>query len=932
MRRSSLFTALACLAVLAGALPAAAQLYCPTPDLVAIVFDNGDINFAPALGVPFRAYLVLLNSSLPGADAFELQVIPPAMAGSLFKISETLPPGSINIADSSGAEAWTYIVGCRAPLPPFGEQIQLITWDLMVLTNPGQCDFFLRSVGAVASIPGSMAYNYTDSFGNATLRAMQPISGAQTTAVARLWPVTPLDYCDVEVTPDFTVTIAGEGETIIAGAAANATDGRDLGIDLRDTSPLLTFPRPTWDGDYSRDLRASYDPAQALKTWTFTVLPSALPVNDYQVDLSFTPTFDAVSGIALLLHDHFTDATIDLRAAGLEYAFTSIGPRTFDLTIGWAPPPVPTLTVDIAVASGAYSDPLTRAATHQNATDGLDPDFDFPEPSPPPGNYVSASFEQGGWPLGPRFSTDVRALFDPDAGTRIWPLLVETDLAGPVVMTFAPNFSADDNIGLQLRDLLTGQVYDLFPSLSYVFNNYGSPVSRHFELVVGASLPPDLTPTSRLLPSGWSMVGLPLVPATGQNTVGTVLLDPSPGNAYAFTFNRYLGYQSAPATATAAPGTGYWLGTSAPFNWSMSGTRALDGLNVLLNNGWNLVGNANWFPGPFEGLRVVHGGTTYTWLEAVANGLVSADVQGWNPTLSTYYDAVDLQPWHGYWINALSDDIMLRFHWQYFMQIPARLAAAPPAAKSTDGSWRSDLVLTDARDLARAITYGADATATHGFDAMFDRPMPPTAPGGGPTLSFQHPEWELAAGSAFTRDIAGSGGEPVRWTVALAAPVARTATLSWNPSDWPEGTDYQLYFPHENRVAVMSMRQQTRLAIEVGPQPLNVVMRTPDMTSGVDDVVAAGDYSLAAQPNPFNPATTVSFNLPQRGRAEVRIYSVRGELVDVLGGRDCDAGLHREVWRGRDRAGRDVPSGAYFGRLHVDGRPLGQVIRMSLVR
>jgi hypothetical protein len=526
----------------------------------------------------------------------------------------------------------------------------------------------------------------------------------------------------------------------------------------------------------------------------------------------------------------------------------------------------------------------------------------------------------------------VRAHFDPIASSRIWPLMVETDRTGPVVMTFAPNFSGADAIGLQLRDLFTGQTYDLFPSLSYVFNNYGTPVTRHFELVVGASAPPEVTPTSRSLPSGWSMVGLPLVPAAGQNTVGAVLLDPSPGYAYAFTFNRHLGYQSAPAAATAAPGTGYWLGTSAPFTWSMSGTRALDGVNVVLSNGWNLVGNANWFPGPFEGLRVIYGGTTYTWLDAVASGLVSADVQGWNPTLSTYYDAVDLQPWYGYWINALADDITLRFQWQYFMQIPARLAAPPPAAKTATGSWRSDLVLIDERDKACAITYGVDVAASHGFDAMFDRPLPPAAPGGGPTLSFQHPEWELAAGNAFTRDLVGPGEEPARWTVALAAPVAGTATLSWNPSEWPEGTDYQLYFPHENRVVVMSMRRQTSLAIEVGPQALNVVMRTPDMTSGVDDVVAAGDYSLAAQPNPFNPATTVSFNLPQRGRAEVRIYSVRGELVDVLGGRDYDAGLHREVWRGRDRAGRDVPSGAYFGRLHVDGRPLGQVIRMSLVR
>jgi len=118
----------------------------------------------------------------------------------------------------------------------------------------------------------------------------------------------------------------------------------------------------------------------------------------------------------------------------------------------------------------------------------------------------------------------------------------------------------------------------------------------------------------------------------------------------------------------------------------------------------------------------------------------------------------------------------------------------------------------------------------------------------------------------------------------------------------------------------------------VGPQPLTVVVRTPDLTSDVGDLPMVGDFSLSAQPNPFNPITTVSFNLPQAGRAEIRIYSLRGELVGVLGGHDYEAGRHQEVWNGRDRQGREVPSGSYFGRLHVDGEVQGPVVRMSLVR
>lgn len=934
MRRSSLLFALTCLTVLGMAQPGNAELNCTEPDQIAIVFDNGDINYSPSSAVPFNAYAVLLNPSQPGADGFEFKVVLPSMVGSLFRLQEILPIGAINVGNSSGSTEWEYIVGFPSPLPPSNGQITLVSWNLMTVSNPGERDWYIQPT-TFPSIPGNLAYNYTLPGEQAVLTAMQPISGSFAAPIARWWPIVPLEYCTATVAPDFTLTVAGEGETIVAGAATNATDWLDAGIDLPDTTPLLAFPHPEWGGastNYQRDIRATYDPTSAVKTWTFVASPLQSGSADYQVDLAFVSTLGAGSGVDLQLHDRTSGTTIDLRDAGMEYAYVDASPHTFDLMIGTDAAATPSLVVDISVDSGQYSDPLTRAATQANATDGFDSDFDFPEPSPPPGGYLAASFEHGGWPLGPRFSTDVRSLFDPESESRVWPLMVETDLSGSVVLTFSPSFGAADGYGLFLRDMFTGQTFDLFPSLSYVYANFGSPSTRHFELIVGASAPPALAPTSRALPAGWSMVGLPLAPAASASTVGAVLLDPSPGYAYAFIHNRLLGYQSVPPWTTAVQGKGYWLGTSAAFNWTMEGTRTLDGLNVPLASGWNLVGNANWFPGPFEGLRIIYNGTTYDWQTAVNLQLVTSDVQGYNTALSSYYNAVDLQPWQGYWIYAVQNGLTLRFQWQNFMEIPARLSTPPSQDKDVDAGWRSELVLTGAENGQRSITYGVATGATAGFDAAYDCPQPPAAPEGGMALSFQHPEWDLPGASAFTRDLVGPAEEPVHWTATLSAPAAEEALLSWNPADWPDGVDYQLYFPHENRVVVMSMRRQTSLKVAVSPQPMSVVMRTPDMTSGTDVPTGDREYTLAAQPNPFNPSTTVSFNLPTAGRAEIRIYSVRGELVGIIGGREYVAGRHQETWSGRDRAGRDVPSGAYFGRLHVDGQARGPVVRLSLVR
>ena len=69
-------------------------------------------------------------------------------------------------------------------------------------------------------------------------------------------------------------------------------------------------------------------------------------------------------------------------------------------------------------------------------------------------------------------------------------------------------------------------------------------------------------------------------------------------------------------------------------------------------------------------------------------------------------------------------------------------------------------------------------------------------------------------------------------------------------------------------------------------------------------------------PNPFNPRTTIRFDLPEPSRATLRIYGVAGQLVRVLvDGEMMDATSHWIDWDGRDGGGQPVASGVYFYRL-----------------
>lgn len=78
-------------------------------------------------------------------------------------------------------------------------------------------------------------------------------------------------------------------------------------------------------------------------------------------------------------------------------------------------------------------------------------------------------------------------------------------------------------------------------------------------------------------------------------------------------------------------------------------------------------------------------------------------------------------------------------------------------------------------------------------------------------------------------------------------------------------------------------------------------------------------YTLSRNyPNPFNPATEISFSLPERTQVSLNIYNILGEKVKTLVNETRDAGTYNVRWDGRDEAGSSVASGIYFYRLQTN--------------
>ncbi len=70
-------------------------------------------------------------------------------------------------------------------------------------------------------------------------------------------------------------------------------------------------------------------------------------------------------------------------------------------------------------------------------------------------------------------------------------------------------------------------------------------------------------------------------------------------------------------------------------------------------------------------------------------------------------------------------------------------------------------------------------------------------------------------------------------------------------------------------------------------------------------------------PNPFNPSTTVRYQLAQSGEVRLAIYDVLGQKVRALVSGIQPAGHYSVRWDGRNEAGRPVSSGVYLFKLEA---------------
>ena len=78
-----------------------------------------------------------------------------------------------------------------------------------------------------------------------------------------------------------------------------------------------------------------------------------------------------------------------------------------------------------------------------------------------------------------------------------------------------------------------------------------------------------------------------------------------------------------------------------------------------------------------------------------------------------------------------------------------------------------------------------------------------------------------------------------------------------------------------------------------------------------------------AYPNPFNPSTSLSYQVPSDSNVELSIFDINGRLVETLVHSKHDAGNYNVVWNASN-----ISSGVYFVKLTASSEVITQKVML----
>ncbi len=455
---------------------------------------------------------------------------------------------------------------------------------------------------------------------------------------------------------------------------------------------------------------------------------------------------------------------------------------------------------------------------------------------------------------------------------------------------------------------------------------FGDPNTIEREFAVKYYYGEPTPETDHLYHTGWTLMSLPFEPANPDPAV--VLGEHIESIWQLIGFDPGTGYWPLyPPLDPEDPdmmevGAGYWLALAHDddVEISVDGDLVTGPYTYELASNWNMLGYPFTVGSDLWDWSFSHDGTSYSARQAAEAGLIvpilhvaapEFDEWGyWNHFGATTH----IEPWYGFWIMALEEGISMTI-------------GDPAAAGGTGGGneldekpetdWELPLVLEAGEQFCGSVVLGSAMDASGDYDVFYDYPQAPPLPEPAPaSVFFQREGWLPQMGERFAYDIHGPVVDVEHsWTFTVDGEGEVNLSWPWFAEVAPHGYAFELQH-NTGEGTPIDMGDQSSYSFTIDDDEESFTVTVSNSTTDVaEESGLPSEFSLQpAYPNPFNPSTTIAYELPRNSRVELVVHDVMGRRVAELFTGARQAGRHQATWQAADHA-----SGIYFVTLQADG-------------
>jgi hypothetical protein len=794
------------------------------------------------------------------------------------------------------------------------------------------------------------------------------------------------------------IQIAGEIDTgtiivIDAGTKAtldtNATDQYDPFYDRPKPphSPTnylsIYFPHPEWQsifGDnFMIDARNGDDDlTNSVKVFAFEALSDLV---GEEVNLSFTISANYPANYGAILYDYTTQTYQNLRDEG-EYNYTAgLNVREFDLRLGdgTAPaieitfPPADTILYSETTyqLTWGYTDvnPIRYSKAYYSLDNGLNWTFI---------DSIAGGVNSCNWTT-PEAATNTAKIkveaedWAGNFGTEIteYTFILDNHTLPVITISFPTNdtllfYNTTYNVTWTTVTNVTPSIYNI---LYYSLDDGNSwveidSIPAGLDLAYSWTTPSSFSAFARIkvvaedeagnvgegitdwtfniapnylattFSPPWQLLSVPLM--TDSNSVQAIFGDDITGPYFVYAFSQTGGgYSLAEAIQH---GKGYWLALMNTSTVDVSGLPEVDSTYLQLEEGWNIVGAAIATTIPKDSLRFSNGIYILSFADAVDSGWVLPNLYSYDNQMGNYVLVNTVEPWKGYWFYAQGDEYDMVTYPSYpggNFDFPF-VEAVDEENNLLD--WFIPIYLKRGNTSERIAGLGTSNEATDGYDVWYEVLAPPASPDGNYLRAiFEHPEWALAIGSDFSRDVRSA------FDLKNEYPQVKEWRLMIESSDTGriivDFLDIKKYLP-KGYTAVALYNGISQNLLETHwftfdySAPLEVVVRIANPTATITSEPGTSALEpfpqkfslLGISPNPFNPITTIKVALPLSSELNVKVYDLNGRLVSVLA-----EGYYPSGYLNFNFNGKNLSSGIYFVNVIIPDK-LQEIRKIALIK